>query len=163
MSMVSNLPAVPDDGYSDYIIYKHENGDYYLTCFDSLYSNTLQDDGDVDYGPYIFYKLNGDNWNYSGGYLGSHALYNDAFPPASQLDIVFSTVNIYNPDDTVCFYGSSYYGGAVPLISGILSTSDFFSVFGNVFDVLPIIVVAAVSLFAFRKSWNFLRSLIKGA
>lgn len=156
MSLVSNLPAIPDDtGYSDYIIYEND-GEYTVTFFDNLYSDTLWEEGGVDYGPYIYYTLDGSDWEYGGGYLGSHPVYNGT---SRFGDIVQSTKTLYNPDGTVYIIGSRSSG----LIVGSISSSDIMYGLTDLWAVAPLVVAAVLAFVAFRKAWGFIHGLIRGA
>lgn len=155
MSIVSNLPAIPDDtGYSDYIIYNND-GVYTITFFDNLYSDTIWSGGGVDYGPYIYYTLDGSEWDYGGGYLGSHPVYNGT---SRYGDIVQSTKTLYNPDGTVYIVGSRGSG----LFAG-MSSSDFSYFLTDLWAAVPVLLVTVLGLVAFRKAFDFLRGLMKGA
>ena len=155
MSIVNNLPPVPDDtGYSDYIMY-NVDGNYKITFFDNLRSVTLNSNGTVNYSNFVVYDLDGDYWDWSGAYIGYHPL------DIHRGDIVSSTLNLYNPDGSIYIVGSHGFGNS-GLVGG-LSSSDFLHSLVDLWAVLPVLIITVVGLVAFRKAWAFFRGLIRGA
>ena len=165
MSIVSNLPAIPDTGYSDYTLsYLPDTGQYRITFFDDLESNQLVSSC-LYYGNCMIYTLdvNSDDWDYQGNYF-SGTRYDFFTDRDFDRNLIASTVTIYDDDGNVFCYGSSVpYSNGIPIFAGALTGSDFSSFFGDIWNIASFLFIAVVSLFAFRKAFVFLRGLIKGA
>ena len=164
MSMVNKLPPVPQDvDYSDYVIY-YVNGNYRVSFFDTLSNPVLDSSSCLHNDDRIIYDYNSetDSWDYFTGYLAGTS-YTD-FSPGGEVEIIASTVDIYNNDGTVFCYGSSVpYRDGISLIGDSLSGSDFASVLGDLWTVTPLLLVVVLGLVGFRKAWGFLHNLIRGA
>ena len=162
MSIVSNLPAVPDNDYSNYIIYTHDDN-YYLTVFDDLETGIVNEQGA------LFYNSSRDLYSFdydSGNWILNDTFWNGSytFIGSDGYSIINSSVDIYNNDGTVFCYGSSMpYHDGISLIGGSLSGSAFVSVFGELWSVLPLLLGVVLCLVGFRKAFGFLRGLIRGA
>ncbi len=164
MSMVSNLPAIPDTDYSNYTLsYLPDTGQYRITFFDDLIDNHLKFSC-LYYGNCMIYTLdeNSDDWNYQGNYLANTRY--DFFTDSNRdRNLIGSTVTIYDDNGDVFCYGSSVpYTNGIPFIAG-LSGSDFASVLGELWTVTPFLLIVVLGLVGFRKVWGFLHNLIRGA
>lgn len=164
MSIVSSLPALPDNmPYDNYFLY-HVNGTdtYRIDNFDYLYSNKLDSNGAIRFHrcECFDYDAKSDTWVYDNSFL----VYTET-RFGSYNKLIASTVDIYNLDGTLYCSATEheYFTSTISLISTSITSSTLTSALNETKILMPILVVALVAVIAFRKSWNFLKGAIRGA
>lgn len=160
--IVNTLPAMPDDlPYDNYFLYHLTGSDTYRCCnFDYFISNTLDSNNTIYYHNRISYDYDSssDSWVLTN-------IYNGNTPFVGNLQLIASTVDIYNSDGTLYCSATKkeYFTSNISLISTSITSSTITSALNDIKFIFPFLFVVLISCIAFRKSWRFLRGCIKGA
>lgn len=166
--IVNTLPPLPDISSKNYCLcysVSSSSHTYTLVCFNSLVSNTFDNEGCVytDYwGGYrvFFYNSGDEEWELYRGTIGSPSEWR-----ISRNNLIASTIDIYDSDGTIFCSATKeeYFQNTVSVISNSITASTLTSALNDTRTLMPILVVALIAFIGLRKAWNFLKGEVRGA
>lgn len=152
------LPALPESGLYQHYLILYSDGSYYLQLFND--KDVIWQDNTLVFSwlNSQHYSLSQDSWVLGGAPL---ITYYDL----SVYQLVATDSDFYK-GDTLLLRGSnaSYLkSGTITVIGSSIADNAFYGVLKGCADIAVLILPVLVGFLAFRKSYSFLASIIKGA
>ena len=141
---------IPDDGYSDYIIYERSDG-YYLLKFNASRVTVSSGSINMDYNSYR-YKLNDGNWSNREQFSSTSFSYSK---------IHYNSIDLLNHSSGAVEYEKKLVPS--PALPTIIKGMELGTVLTVVKEIAPIVVLSIVSFLGLRKAWGFCLSQLKSS